>query len=177
MQPVGRPLCNAIAAMASKKGILISILFVVLALVIALPIVVLESRRAPDWQVSLMRYFELSEVAWADVDAVWAAEARFPDRFLAEELVAAPTEWVWQNIEQIPPPERVRCIRLQQRGRSRSAMQIPDAHLVIGYHDDGLHHAGWMVHQFRVDVSQRARQDHFVRMGCTEWKQVAMGTR
>jgi hypothetical protein len=150
---------------------------VAVALAIALPVVILESRRMPDWQAALIDYLDTSGVLLTDIQAVWTAEARTPDRFPVEELVAVPTEWAWQSVNAIPPPQQVRCIRLQWRGRSRSAVQLSDAHLVIGYHDDGLYRAGWIVHEFRSNTNQGERQELFVRMGCTRWKRVTIGTR
>jgi len=147
------------------------------ALVIALAMAALETRRTPDWQVSLWRYFEASEMAFADVDAVWVAEARSAGAFPAQALVAVPADWTWQSVERIPPPVQARCVRVQWRGASKAAAQLPDARLVLGYHDDGLHHAGWVVHHFRADVSEGERREWFAAMGCTGWKQVAMGRR
>jgi hypothetical protein len=161
----------------SKKGAKLLILLAAVVLTIALVLMALESRRTPDWQVSLVRYFEVSEMTLADVGAIWVAEARSVDAFPSEALAAIPTGWTWEDIERIPPPVEARCVRVQWRGSAKLAARIPDTHLVIGYHDDGLHHAGWVVHQFRDTVSESERQERFAAMGCTRWKQVAIGTR
>ncbi|MGC9358316.1 MAG: hypothetical protein ACP5GX_10620 [Anaerolineae bacterium] len=44
----------------------------------------------------------------------------------------------------------------------------------MSYHDDGLYRAGWLVQEFRAEVSQDERLALFDDLGCDGWKQVAV---
>jgi hypothetical protein len=150
-------------------------LAVIVVLVTLIPVLVLEARRTPDWQSSLAAYLE-AQVPLARVQVVWTARAQAADQLAAEMLVAAPTDRMWESVEQLPPPERVRCIRLENE-EWKTARQPLDERLIIGYHDDGLYHAGWIVHQFRAQVSQAKREEMFAKIGCNRWVRVSMDKR
>jgi hypothetical protein len=149
--------------------ILILVVGVVAAIII--PIVLLESRRTPGWQAALEQYLEASDLNPQDIQSEWAAEARAVDCFPSEMTSPVPTGWTWEGVAEVPSPERARCIRLERR-EGKTDQRALDEHLVVGYHDDGLYHAGWLVHEFRPDVSQAEREAWFVNMGCRRWTRV-----
>jgi hypothetical protein len=123
----------------------------------------LESHRTPDWQVEVNKYLQTAENSSEDFWQAWAAEAQHPDQLATEMLVAVPTNWTWQDIVQIPPPESVRCIRLEKHG------QDIREYLLVSFHSDGLWHTGWLVHRFREEVSEGEKQALFAELGCNQW--------
>lgn len=162
----------------SRKVILVLALSLVVVLATLIPVVVLESRRTPDWVSSLKRYLDDSGTHPAEIRSVWVSEAAHAERFPAEMLTPVPADWMWQSVDHIPPPGRVRCVRLEIRGGGwKSAMRAADQDLVLGYHDDGLYLAGWIVHTFRPGTSRNEREELFARMVCDSWERVSIGTR
>jgi len=163
--------------MSSRKVVIALIISVVAVLVTLTPIMILESRRTPDWQSALTQYLKVSEVYLTHIQTVWAVEAQDVDQLPAAMLLAVPTEWTWESIEQIPPPERIRCIRLERREGGKTARQTLNEPLVISYHDDGLYRSGWVVHEFRAGVSKGEREELFAKMGCSHWERVSIGRK
>ncbi|MGD1994407.1 MAG: hypothetical protein PVI59_14535 [Anaerolineae bacterium] len=161
--------------MTPRKIVILLSLSVTVVVATLLPIAILESRRTPDWQSSVNQYLEVSDIPLMSIHFMWVAEAQHVDRFPTDALVAVPTEWMWQSIDHIPPPERVRCIRFETRGGWKSARQAAAEHLVVGYHDDKLYHAGWIVHTFRPGVSPGEREELFTEMGCDHWERTSPG--
>ena len=149
--------------MRSRKIIALALLLATL-LVILIPLIILESRRTPDWQAEFERYLETSETSVADDQLVEVAEAQHPEHFDAQLLIAVPTGWPWGGID-VPPPEKVRCIRIGEEPDRR--------YLLIGYHSDGLWHMGWLVHEFCVYVSEETQQALLAKLGCVSWMEVS----
>ncbi|MGC9348250.1 MAG: hypothetical protein ACP5JG_08955 [Anaerolineae bacterium] len=161
--------------MLSRKVVIVSaIVVVVLALTLIL-ILLLASTRTPGWQAALTSYLDATDVALEDIRRVWAAEAQVADQLPPEMLSPVPTGWTWEDIAEIPPPDWVRCIRLERRG-GETTQQTLDEHLLVSYHDDGLYHAGWLVQEFRADVSQDERTELLEDVGCDRWERVAINT-
>jgi hypothetical protein len=160
---------------AWRKIAVVLTLSVAVMLATLVPIVILESRRMPDWQSTLVQYLEASQGPLTDIPIVWVAQAQSVYQFPAEEMVAVPTDWMWQGIEIIPPPDRIYCVRLERPAEWKLASQVLDEGLLVGYHDDGLHHAGWIVHEFRAGVSQGEREELFAKMGCDQWERISIG--
>ncbi len=131
----------------------------------------LESRRVPDWEAVLMQYLDVSGIQRQGLRFVWVAEAQRLDQFSAEALVPVPANWTWEDIVQIPPPERLRCIRLEYQTEVEGSALIQD-YLLIGYHNDELWHVGWLVYEFREGVSAEQAQARFAQMGCGHWEQL-----
>ena len=149
--------------MRSRK-ILALALFAATLLVVLIPVAIFESRRTPDWQAEFERYLETSETFVADDQLVEVAEARHPEYFDTQLLIAVPTGWPWGGID-VPPPEKVRCIRIEEG---------PDSeYLLIGYHSDGLWHVGWLVHEFCVYASEEEQQALLANLGCDSWVEVS----
>jgi hypothetical protein len=159
----------------SRKIVALLAVFAAVLLVIFIPLGILESRRTPDWQLELGRYLAVSGVSVADIRLVEVAEAGRPGQFAAQMLKPVPAGWTWQGIDRIPPPERVRCIRMAGRGQAERETARPTIYrvLLIGYHSDGLWHAGWLVHQFREDVSEEERQVLLAKLGCDDWVEIS----
>lgn len=65
-------------------------LFLVLLLIILIPIVILESRRTPDWQATLEQYLELSGTLTPGNRLVEMAEARHPEQFAFQMVSTVP---------------------------------------------------------------------------------------
>jgi len=149
--------------MQSRKIVALA-LFVTMLLVILIPLVILESRRTPDWQAEFERYLEISETSVADGQLVEVAEAQHPEYFDAQLLIDVPTGWSWGGID-VPFPEKVRCIRIEEEPDSQ--------YLFIGYHDDGLWHVGWLVHEFCEYVGKEERQALLTKLGCDSWVEVS----
>lgn len=136
---------------------------------------VLESRRTPDWQTTFTQYLQAMGISPQSIHSVWSAEAQRSDQFPAEMLLAVPTGWTWQNIE-IPFPERVRCLRLERQGEAKAMEQIPYEYLLVGYHNDGLWHVGWVVHEFLEKVSAEEQLEMVTQLGCNHWEAVSHWT-
>ena len=149
--------------MRSRKIVALALLLATL-LVILIPLIILESRRTPDWQAEFGRYLETSETYVADDQLVEVAEAQHPEYFDAQLLIAVPTGWPWGGID-VPPPEKVRCIRIGEEPDSQ--------YLLIGYHSDGLWHMGWLVHEFCVYVSEENQRALLAKLGCVSWMEVS----
>lgn len=160
--------------MRSRKIIILTLTLTVV-LVTLIPLRILESRRTPDWQSELNQYFELSDIPRQDASHVWVAEARQVNPFPPELLHAVPMNWTWQSIATIPPPTKIRCIRLDEPGDTGSELSERTANLqlLVGYHDDGLWRSGWLVHEFRGDVSTPVRLELFARLGCIDWQKIS----
>jgi hypothetical protein len=163
--------------MSSRKIAILLTLSATAVIATLLPILLLESQRTPDWQSSLREYLQVSHIPATNIQLTWVAEAQHVDRFPADDLVAVPTEWVWQSVDIAPPPDRVRCIRFERRGEWKTAQRIPDEHLVLGHHDDGLYHVGWIVYTFQPTVSLEEREELFARLGCDQWERVSLAPR
>lgn len=137
---------------------------------------VLESHRTPDWQIAFTQYLQTAENETPPqaIRSVWSAEAQRPDQFPVKRLLAVPTGWTWQNIE-IPLPERVRCLRLELQGEAddTSTGQVVYEYLLVGYHNDGLWHVGWLVHEFRGNVGVAEQQELVAQLGCNQWEAVS----
>lgn len=152
--------------MRSRK-ILALALFVATLFAVLIPVVILESRRTPDWQTEFERYLETSETSVADDQRVEVAEAQHPEHFDAQLLIAVPTGWPWGGID-VPPPEKVRCVRIEEE-------EGPDSqYLLVGYHSDGLWHVGWLVHEFCVYASEEQQQALLAELGCDDWVETSI---
>jgi hypothetical protein len=144
-------------------------------IVTLVPLAILESRRTPDWLYELSRYLANTGSSVEAIRLAEMAEAQHPEQFAAQMLIAAPVGWPWQGIDRIPPPEKVRCIRIEGQGRAGwgSTGQAITERLLVGYHSDGLWHTGWLVHRFREGVSDAAQQALLAKMGCKQWAAVS----
>ncbi|MBN2392863.1 MAG: hypothetical protein JXR84_19180 [Anaerolineae bacterium] len=149
--------------MRSRKVVALA-LFLAMLLVILIPLIILESRRTPDWQAEFERYLETSETSVAPDQLVEVAEAQHPEYFDAQLLIAVPTGWPWGGID-VPPPEKVRCVRIGEESDSQ--------HFLVGYHSDGLWHMGWLVHEFCIYVSEEKQQALLAKLGCVNWMEVS----
>jgi hypothetical protein len=160
--------------MLSRKILVLSLTLIVVSAVF-IPIAVLESKRTPDWQTELMQYLSASGVAAKHVQ-VWVAEARRVNTFSDDLLIAAPTGWPWQGIEQIPRADKIWCLRLKTppEYKSETEQQGIEYDLLASYHDDGLWRVGWLVHEFRPDVGKDQRQALFSKIGCHQWQEVSI---
>jgi hypothetical protein len=154
--------------MRSRK-IKASALFLALLLIILIPIVILESRRTPDWQAEFVRYLGISETSVADDQLVEVAEAQHPEQFDAQLLIAVPTGWPWGGID-VPLPEKVWCIRIEEE-QTGPVPQPISQYLLVGYHSDGLWHVGWLVHEFCEYVSEEEQQVLLAKLGCNDWSE------
>ena len=102
------------------------------------------------------------------------AEAQAPGRFTDQGLQALPIGWPWSTIDHIPLPVRVQCVRIERRqpvGQATAEL-ASKKYLLIGYHDDGLWRAGWLVHEFREGVSVAVQQAVSEQLGCQAWAAV-----
>jgi len=149
--------------MGTRRILALALALAVVVAVLA-PIALLEARRTPDWQSELQQYLGASGIVVSRFD-VWAAEAQRVDVFPAEVLAAQAIDWPWQGVQQIPPAERVRCLRLEGPGAG------DEVDLLAGYHHDGLWRVGWLVYEFREGVDAQAVFDE---MGCQRWEAVVM---
>ncbi len=158
-----------------SRMILALAIFVAVLLVIFIPLGLLESRRTPDWQAELSRYLITSGVPARDIQHVEVAEAQRPEQFAADLLQAVPTSWTWSGIDRIPRPEWVQCIRIErQRPAGRGTTPpVRSGYLLVGYHHDGQWRAGWLVHEFRGDVSEEEQQGLLDQLGCKDWVELS----
>lgn len=150
-----------------SRKIVIGVAMALVLLAVFIPLSILESRRTPDWQSELSRYLEISGIA-QDVQRVQVAEAQYPGQFSAQKLKAVPVSWVWQGITRIPLPTAIHCVRIKGRDEAGSA------NLLVGYHNDGLWRAGWLVHEFQKGVNETEQQDILAKLGCTTWVEISV---
>jgi hypothetical protein len=140
-------------------------LFLAMLLVVLIPLIILESRRPPDWQAEFVRYLETSETSVADGQFMEVAEAQHPEHFDAQLLIAVPTGWPWGGID-VPLPEKVQCVRIGEEPNSQ--------YLLVGYSSDGLWHVGWLVYEFCVYVSEEQQQAMLAELGCDHWSEMSI---
>lgn len=149
-------------------------IFILLLLILGVLIVVFavvnrfESRRTPGWQSELGRYLRLAESFPEKVKVVASVEAANPQNFSPDRLTAVPTDWTWGGIRDIPQPTSVQCVRLEG---SRTYSDILGGIrrwevVLIGYHDDGLWHSGWLVHEINYNVGEQELQEMLALLGC-----------
>lgn len=127
-----------------------------------------ESHKTPGWQTELERYLLTSQRPLSGTRIISAVEAASPQNFAADQVSAVPTDWTWEGIHNIPPPTAVQCVRLESSaldhenlsGRRRWEV------VLVGYHDDGLWHSGWLVHEVKFEVSEQGLQEMLQRLGC-----------
>jgi hypothetical protein len=129
---------------------------------------VFESRRIPGWRAELQRYLRLSGSSIGEVRIIAAVEAASPQNFSSDLLIAVPTGSTWQDIIEIPSPVVVECVRLEGPFPHQGYLewQVYLEVVLIGYHDDGLWHSGWLVHEVYGVVSKQVLQDMLARLGC-----------
>ena len=106
---------------------------------------------------------------------VWASQAAQPERFPSGLVQPVATDWTWQGIDRVPRPDQVRCIGLTARQDRDEALSAAVAYRLIGNHNDGLWHIGWLVHEFRAGVSAAQQQEAIAALGCTHWDRVDPG--
>jgi len=137
-----------------------------------LPLVLaLEATRIPEWQPALAEYLAEAGIPLADVRMVWVAPASHAGRFPTGVLEPVPTDWTWQGIAQIPPPKKVLCVRLEKReGSAEPVGWATSGQFLMGYHDDQLYRAGWVVHRPTAGMPSDKMGEIFARMGCNRWE-------
>jgi hypothetical protein len=162
-------------ALPKTRKLLLWTLSAAVLLITLLPLGALESRRTPDWEDELALYLEDSGVTLDDIHSLWVAQAQHPDQFQAELFRPTPASLTWQDIRQLPPPERLRCIRFDRQaftGRVSAGASLHE-YLLVGYYNDELWHAGWLVQAFREGVSEAQKQAAFEALGCDRWAGIA----
>ncbi len=157
-----------------SRAILVLAVFVAVMLVIFVPLGLIESRQPPRWQVVLGWYLAYTGVSVKEFQRVEVAEAQNPGRFAAHLLNTVSAGRTWAGIDRIPRPEMVQCVRIERQEPTRQtiARLARREYLLIGYHNDGQWRAGWLVHQFRADVSEAEQQAALDKMGCTNWVEI-----
>jgi hypothetical protein len=158
--------------MASRKIVILMLSIAVVALATLIPIAILESLRTPDWQSELRQYIDNSTNT--RIQRVWVAEASSVGQFPSDELIAVPAGWTWQGIDRKPPPGRVLCIRLEiSQGMGPGGVFITER-ILLGDHDDGLWHIGWVAYEFDPGMGEAEREAIFDQMGCDRWTETFM---
>lgn len=153
--------------MNSRKLILFLLVLAVLVVILGV-MRRFESNRTPGWQLELERYMLISQRSLSETRMVSVVEAASPQNFPPDQVTAVPTDWTWEGISEIPPPTAVKCVRLESRIldhediTARRRWEV----VLVGYHDDGLWHSGWLVHEINYAVSEQESQEMLVRLGC-----------
>jgi hypothetical protein len=153
--------------MNSRK--LILFLLVLAVLVVILGVVRrFESNRTPGWQSELEQYLLISQRSLSEIRIISVVEAANPQNFTPDQVTAVPTDWTWEGISEIPHPTAVKCVRLESNSLDHEDLA---GHrrwevVLLGYHDDGLWHSGWVVHEIKYEVSEQDLQELLVRLGC-----------
>lgn len=144
--------------------------FLVLAVLSVILVVVhrFESHKIPGWQAELERYLLISQRFLSETRIISVVEAASPQNFVPDQVTAVPTGWTWEGISEIPLPTAVQCVRLEsyvldhENLMGRRRWQV----VLVGFHDDGLWHSGWVVHEINYEVSGQELQEMLVRLGC-----------
>ena len=146
---------------------------VVVALVLLVPLGLVESRRPPEWQVMLGGYLANKGVS-ARALHIEVAEAQRLGPLAAQALRAATTDWTWWGIDHVPQPEWVNCVRIERQEPAKRATtpSVHSEYIFIGYHNDGQWRAGWLMHRFQAGVSEAEQQDLLDQLGCTNWAEI-----
>ncbi len=157
-----------------SRVIRVLIVFAVVALVLFVPLRLLEPRRTPEWRAELSWYLWHSDIPGEGIQRVDVAEAQHPGQFAPQLLRAMPTGWAWSGIARIPRPEMVQCVRIErQKPAGRTATWLMHReYFLIGYHNDGQWRAGWLLHEFREGVSEEEQQAVLDKLGCTNWVKI-----
>jgi hypothetical protein len=103
----------------------------------------------PDWETALNRYLASVRLPDETIGVEAVVEASKPQNFTANMGKAAPVDWTWQ-IEEVPfPPTALRCVLLERVPSSAPGVAgKPKRQVVfVGYHNDMLWRAGWLVHE------------------------------
>jgi hypothetical protein len=75
---------------------------------------------------------------------------------------------MWEGISETPLPTVVQCVRLESNTLDQEGLLGNRRWEVVllGYHDDGLWHSGWLVHEINYEVSEQGLQEMLVGLGC-----------
>ena len=131
-----------------KRLIALAVPFLVLvAMVVTLAW--FEARQTPNWEIVLNDYVTRGGLARESIRIQALVEASRPWNFTAAMGNPVRNEWPW-GIDELPfPPTSLRCVLLEKEGKSASAVKRePERRVIyVGYHDDTLWRAGWLVHE------------------------------
>jgi len=131
-----------------KRFIALAIPFLVLVSV-AVTLAWFEARRAPNWEIKLNNYVAQSGLVPETMQIKAVVEAGRPWNFSATMGKSVRNDWPW-DVDELPfPPTAMRCVLLQQEGKSAFAVAgEPERQVIyVGYHNDTLWRAGWLVHE------------------------------
>lgn len=131
-----------------KRLIALAVPFLVLVSVLV-TLAWFEARRAPDWEIVLNDYLAPRGLASETVKIQAVVEAGRPWNFTAAMGQPVGNDWPW-DIDRLPfPPTAMRCVLLQKGSSSALTDEgEPERQVIyVGYHDDTLWRAGWLVHE------------------------------
>ncbi len=109
----------------------------------------LEGRRTPDWEATLNDYISRAAQRGDDIAVLSASEASRPSSFTAAMGTAMRSGGTWENVELPFPPQTLRCVLVERKRASASAVsQEPIRQVIyVAYHSDKLWHMGWLVYE------------------------------
>jgi len=137
-------------------------------MVVAVGLAALETRRRPDWRMTLDEYIAHSASPSETVTVQSVAEAREPWNLRKGMWEAVPDDWTW-TVDELPfPPLGVQCVLLERARRTDIGNEQGRLRQVVfvGYHTDGLYRVGWVVHSGPDGPLGQELQTRLAEIGC-----------